>query len=58
MSTPADTTGFVLVDSCVFCADLHGTGASAAIFAAGIERLNFTLLVPEVVRDEDSRRML
>ena len=52
MKTPTDTAGYVLVDSCVFCSDIQGTGTSSAVFVEGIERLNFTLLVPDIVRDE------
>ncbi len=52
MTEPLQTAGYVLVNSCVYCADLRGTGTSAATFIEGVERVNFILLVPEVVKDE------
>lgn len=52
MTTQTHTNGYVLIDSCVFCADMHGAGTSTTIFVEGVERLNFTLLVPEIIRDE------
>ena len=52
MTEKIETSGYVLVDSCVYCADLRGTGTSATVFIAGVERLVFTLLVPEIVKDE------
>jgi len=52
MTTKTDTNGYVLIDSCIYCADIHGSGASTTIFTEGVERLNFTLLVPEIIRDE------
>ncbi len=47
-----NSNGYVLLDSCVYCADLHGTGTKTAVLVEGVERLNYTLLLPEVVRDE------
>jgi hypothetical protein len=47
-----DIAGYILLDTNVFYADMHGRGTSTAVLVQGVERLHYLLLVPEVVKDE------
>jgi len=41
-----------MLDTSVFCTDIHYKGTDFTVFKEGIERLNWFLLVPNIVRDE------
>lgn len=52
MAKQQSSRGYVLLDSCIYCADLHGAGTNTTVLVEGIERLKYSLLLPEVIRDE------
>ena len=52
MSTDQTAAGYIVLDTNVFCADMHGRGTSTTVLIQGIERLHYSLLVPAIVSDE------